>query len=61
MTDKQFNYILRRLRVDILRSLNDKAVSVRDESMYEGYSMIVTLADVQDTLDLYFEELIEND
>ena len=61
MTDKQFNYILRRLRVDILRSLNDKAVSVTDDSMYEGYTRIVSLADVQDTLDLYFEELIEND
>lgn len=61
MTDKQFNYILRRLRVDILQSLNDKAVSVKDDSMYDGYTKIVTLSDVQDTLDLYFEELIEND
>ena len=61
MTDKQFNYILRRLRADIMRSIYDKAFHAKDDSVYVDGTMIVCLEDVNTSLNIYFEELIEND
>ena len=61
MTDKQFNYILRQLRADIMRSVNDKAFPITNDSVYVDGVMVVCVDDVFSTLNTYWGELLEDE
>lgn len=59
MTDKQFNYILRRLRRDIMESMKDRTFKVKDSTIDD--LMVVSVDDLYQTLRLYFDELLEEE
>ena len=58
MTNKQFNYIISRLRRDIWESLGNKAFKIKDCTMDD--LMVITVDDLYQTLDMYFNELKED-
>ena len=61
MTDKQFNYILRRLRTDIMQSINDKAFPIKGDSVYVDGVIAVCVDDVFSTLNTFLGELLEDE
>ena len=63
MTDKQFNFILSRLKNDIIRSLNDKVFKAR-EPLCGGYIEgvpVVCIEDAESVIEIYFSEVQEDE
>lgn len=61
MTDKQFNYILSRLKRDIWDSIKDRAFLTKNDGVYVDGVMVVCVDDVCNALNLYFDELKEGE
>lgn len=50
MTDKQFEYIIRRIRDDIMRSIDSKSFPTKNDSVYVDGVMVVCVDDVFTTV-----------
>lgn len=61
MTDKQFEYIMRRIRDDIMRSIDSKSFPTKNDSVYVDGVMVVCVDDVFTTVNTVWKELLEND
>lgn len=59
MTDKQFNYILSRLKRDIWDSLKSRTFQIKDCDIDD--LMVVSADDLYHTINLYFDELKEGE
>ena len=59
VTDKQFNYILSRLKRDILDSLRNRTFQIKDCDIDD--LMVVSADDLCHTINLYFDELKEGE
>lgn len=61
MTDKQFNFIISRLRRDIWDALVSKSFQIKNDGAYIDGVRVVCVDDVYTVLNLYFNELKEEE